>query len=81
VLILFELVVGRAANGERSVPPNIPNFVAEMIETVLWSTSRPSFHDILEILKSEEFKIEDGVDSAEVFAFVNWVESTEKSEK
>jgi hypothetical protein len=35
----------------------------------------------LEILKSKYFRIEPGVDSEEVFAFVNWVESTEQSEK
>jgi hypothetical protein len=76
-LILLEIVVGRPVRGERFVPPNIPEFVAEIIETGFWPTSQHSFNDILEILKRNGFKIEDRVDSAEVFAFVNWVESTE----
>jgi hypothetical protein len=36
-----------------------------------------SFNTILEILKRHDFEIEDGVDSAEVSAFVSWVESAE----
>jgi hypothetical protein len=56
--ILFEIVVGRPANGETSVPTNIPDFVAKIIETGLWSERRCSFHDILEILKKNSFQIE-----------------------
>jgi hypothetical protein len=44
-------------------------------------SSRPgrsySFNTILEILKQNKFQIEDGVDTAEVSAFVSWVESAE----
>jgi serine/threonine protein kinase len=79
--ILFEIVVGRPANGEVSVPTNIPYFVSEIIETGLWSKRGCSFNDILEILRKNRFQIENGVDSAEVFAFINWVESAEQSEK
>jgi hypothetical protein len=75
--ILFEIVVGRPANGETSVPTNIPYFVSEIIETGLLPGRQCSFHDILDFLKENDFQIEDGVDSAEVFAFVNWVESAE----
>jgi serine/threonine protein kinase len=79
--ILFEIVVGRPANGEGSVPTNIPSFVSRIIKTGLWSKKRCSFADVLEILKENNFQIEDGVDSAEVFAFISWVESAEQEEK
>jgi serine/threonine protein kinase len=79
--ILFEIVVGRQAHGETSVPANIPDFVSQIIHAGLWSGSQCSFHDILEILKKNDFQIEDGVDSAEVFAFISWVESAEQSER
>jgi hypothetical protein len=36
------------------------------------------FSTILKILKQNDFEIEDGVDSAEVSAFVDWVESTDR---
>jgi hypothetical protein len=35
----------------------------------------------LEILKKNDFQIEDGVDPAEVSLFVNWVESAEWPDK
>jgi hypothetical protein len=35
----------------------------------------------LDILKENEFQIEDDVDSAEVSAFVSWVESAEQPAK
>jgi hypothetical protein len=76
--ILLEIVVGRPVNGERSVPTSIPAFVSQIIEAALWSGRQYSFHDILDILKHNNFQIEDGVDSVEVFAFINWAESTEQ---
>jgi serine/threonine protein kinase len=79
--ILFEIVVGRPAKGEASVPTSIPSFVSKIIETGLWSERQFSFHDILELLKENDFQIEDGVDSAEVFAFVNRIESAEQPAK
>jgi serine/threonine protein kinase len=81
--ILFEILFQRSAQDETSIPTGIPNFVSQIIETGLKMTSKTkcSFHDIFEILKRNDFRILDDVDSAEVSAFVNWVESTEYPEK
>jgi serine/threonine protein kinase len=81
--ILFELVVGRPAKDEISVPRDIRRFVCEITEKGLWlkSVREFTFHDIFEILKQNKFQIEDGVDSKEVSAFVSWVESTESPQK
>jgi hypothetical protein len=78
-LILFEIVVGGSATGAASIPASIPDFVVEIIKLGLYRTSdkRYSFNDIFEILKKNDFQIEDGVDSKVVSAFVNWVESAE----
>jgi hypothetical protein len=57
--IRFEIVVGRSAKGETSVPTNIPYFVSRIIETGLWSERQCSFHEILEFLKKNDFQIED----------------------
>jgi hypothetical protein len=40
-----------------------------------------SFGNIFEILKENELRIEDGVDSVEVSALVSWVGSAERPEK
>jgi hypothetical protein len=81
--ILFELVFGGPSRGEVSIPTAIPDFVSKIIESGLSLTSRRScsFNTILDILKQNDFKIEDGVDSAEVSAFVSWVESAEYPNK
>jgi serine/threonine protein kinase len=81
--ILFEIVVGPAAQGESSIPTTIPAFVSQIIERGLSPTSETkcSLNVICDILKHNNFLIEDGVDSAEVSAFVSWVESAEQSEK
>jgi hypothetical protein len=50
---------------------------SEIIDAGLWSKREYSFKDIFDILKETGFAIEDGVDSAEVSAFVEWVESAE----
>jgi hypothetical protein len=73
--ILFELVVGRPAKNERSVPRNIPRFVREIIERGLWMKSKRefTFHSIFKRLKQNEFRIEEGIDSAEVSSFVSCV--------
>jgi serine/threonine protein kinase len=83
VLILFEIVAGRPAKDEISVPANIPAFISGIIEFGLSSFSGTSysFNTILRILKQNNFQIEDGVDSAEVSAFVSWVESAEQPEQ
>jgi hypothetical protein len=79
VSIVSEILVGRPARSEISVPTNIPSFVSEIIEVCLYlrSDGEYSFHDIFETLKANEFRIDDDVDSAEVSAFVSWIESAE----
>jgi hypothetical protein len=81
--ILFEIMIGVRPQGELSIPTGIPDFVSRIIKSGLSriSKTRYSFNMILEILKQNEFQIEDGVDSAEVSAFVNWVESAESPDK
>jgi serine/threonine protein kinase len=81
--ILFELVFGRPPQGEASIPTGIPDFVSKIIKSGLSPISRRhySFNTILGTLKQNEFQIEDGVDSAEVSAFVSWVESCEYPDK
>jgi hypothetical protein len=78
-LILLEIVVGGSATGVQSIPASIPDFVAEIIKLGLYRTSvkRYSFDDIFEILKENNFRIEDSVDSEEVSTFASWVESAE----
>jgi hypothetical protein len=70
---------GRPPQGDSSIPNGIPDFVSTIIESGLSSISRTSysFNNILKILKQNNFQIEDDVDSAEVSAFVSWVESAE----
>jgi hypothetical protein len=82
-LILFELIFGSPPQGEVSIPTGIPNLVSKIIKSGLSPISRTSysFNTILEILKQNDFQIESGVDSAEVLAFVSWVESTEDPDK
>jgi serine/threonine protein kinase len=81
--ILFELVFGSPPQGETSIPRGIPDFVSRIIKSGLSPLSRMSysFNTILDILKQNNFEIEDGVDSAKVSAFVNWVESAEHPNK
>jgi hypothetical protein len=77
--ILFELVFGPPPKGEISIPTGTPGFVCRIIKSGLSPRSRRSysFNSVLEILKEHDFRIKDGVDSAEVSAFVNWIESAE----
>jgi hypothetical protein len=81
--ILFELVFGCPPQCEASIPTGIPDFVSRIIKTGLSPISgrSSSFNTILDILKQNDFSIEDGVDSGEVSAFVSWVESVEHPEK
>jgi hypothetical protein len=80
VSILSELVFGHPPQDETAIHTVIPGFVSTIIESRLSPTSRRSysFNAILNILKQNDFKIEDDVDSAEVSAFVSWVESSEQ---
>jgi hypothetical protein len=73
--ILFELMFGSPPTGEGSIPTGIPSFVLNEYPT---SETRYSFDDIFKILKQANVQIGDGVDSAEVSAFVWWVESAEQ---
>jgi hypothetical protein len=70
---------GRPSQGEVSIPTGIPDFVSRIIKSGLSpiSGTNYSFNDILKILKENDFRIEYGVDSAEVSRFVSWVESAE----
>jgi hypothetical protein len=81
VAVLFEIIVGHPPTDESGIPSEVPLFVSDLIEAGLSGESRRlfSFGNILEILKSHDFKIVPGVDSAEVFAFVDWIEEFEQS--
>jgi serine/threonine protein kinase len=81
--ILFELVFGRPLEDEASIPTVIPDFVPRIIKSGLSPISARSysFNTILKTLKENDFAIEDGVDSREVSAFINWVESAEPPNK
>jgi serine/threonine protein kinase len=83
VSILSELVFGYPPQDETAIHTAIPGFVSTIIESRLSPTSRRrySFNAILDILKQNDFKIEDDVDSAEVSAFVSWVETAESTDK
>jgi serine/threonine protein kinase len=80
--ILFEIIVGRPSMDEISVPTNIPTFICDIIERGLWLKSEREFSldDIFNILKKNEFRIADDVDSAEVSAFIKWIEFAEHPE-
>jgi serine/threonine protein kinase len=81
--ILFELVFGGPPQSEASIPMGVPDFVSSIIKSgrSAMSGTSYSFNSIFDILKQNNFEIEDGVDSAEVSAFVSWVESAEQSDK
>jgi hypothetical protein len=83
--IMIEIIVGRPAtqsdvsNGQAIFPADVPMFVLEMI-SVDQSADREiseSFNDIFDDLKENDFQILFGVDSAEVLAFVTWIEQLE----
>jgi serine/threonine protein kinase len=60
------------------IPGFVPTFVSVLIKSGLSANprERPLFDDMSEALKRNYFKIIDGVDSDEVSAFVNLVESS-----
>jgi hypothetical protein len=85
VSILIEIIVGHPVilsgveQCEVTLPRDVPVFVSELIESGQsreWRIGH-SFNDIFEILKTNDFEIVSGVDSADVLAFVDWVESNE----
>jgi hypothetical protein len=61
----------------------IPRFVSEFVRELIMSglstnpNDRPSFNDVIEILKHNSFRIVEEVDSEAVFAFFASVESSE----
>jgi serine/threonine protein kinase len=83
--ILFEIIVGHpwtmsgVINGETILHADIPIFVSELIVAGQSPESGiyESLNDIINILKKNNFVIVSGVDSADVLAFVEWVESHE----
>jgi hypothetical protein len=70
---------GHPPQREVAIPTGSPNFISEIFESGLSPKfrTRCSFNTILEILKRNNFEIEDDVDSAGISAFVSWVESVE----
>jgi hypothetical protein len=86
-MILFEIAVGRlvneaeAANLREIHLLDVPEFISEIIREELSpnSGSKKSFLDIFNILKRNEFRIFNGVNSDEVSEFVNRVELAEQS--
>jgi hypothetical protein len=66
----------------RLFPRRFPGFLRSIVEDALGleSTNKRSFNDILRILKQHNFQIMAGVDSAEVSALVDVIESWENSE-
>jgi hypothetical protein len=85
VSILIEIIIGHSAilsgvaQGEVSLLRDVPEFLSELIEAGQSPKLRisQSFNDIFDILKRNDFGIVSGVDSADVLAFVGWVESFE----
>jgi hypothetical protein len=80
VSILSEIIVGFPVEDEANIPADVPKFVCEMIQSGLsgeW-IRQFSFLDIFETLKQNNFGIVSGVDTAEVCAFVSWVEEFEQ---
>jgi serine/threonine protein kinase len=84
-LILFEIIGGNPStlpgviNDQTSLPSGIPMFVSKLIVAGQSPESGlcQSFNEIFNILKKNDFRILSGVDSADVLAFVEWVESFE----
>jgi hypothetical protein len=77
--ILSVTAVG-ASDGQSGRGSGVPTFVSEIIERGLFASTitRESMGNIFKILQRKGFKVVDGVDSDEVFAFVNWVEAYEQ---
>jgi hypothetical protein len=76
-------VFGCPPQCDTSIPTGIPDSVSEMTVSGLFhiSVKSYSFNTILDILKHNHFQIEDSVNSAEVSAFINWLESAQQSDK
>jgi serine/threonine protein kinase len=68
-----EVEICFADDGERvAIPSFIPSFLGELIERNLWpQRQKSSFHEIYEVLKSNDFDIVEGTDVNEVLRFVS----------
>jgi hypothetical protein len=77
--IFSKIVIGTSCEHGCS-DSTMPLFVRKMIERGESSDSKAigSFSDILTILKKDNFKIMDGVDTEEVSHFVKWIEWSER---
>jgi serine/threonine protein kinase len=76
----FSLIAVGASNGQSEGDSDIPTFVSEIIQRGLFTDSRTgeSMGKIFNTLQQNEFKVMNGVNSDEVFTFVNSVESSER---
>jgi serine/threonine protein kinase len=77
---LLSQIVIDGSSEENRISQSVPAFVLKTIEQGQSSDSNAtvSFVEIFETLKSEKFKILEGVDSKEVFNFVSWIELSER---
>jgi hypothetical protein len=79
-LVAILIVVLRVVNGKLpDIPGEIPFFVGDLIRRC-WSREpddRPTFGEILEVLRANEFKLSDDCDCCLISSYVNWVEQNE----
>jgi hypothetical protein len=68
------------SDGQSGHSSGVPAFVSEIIERGLFANTRigESMGNIFQTLQQNGFQVVDGVDSDEVFAFINRVESSEQ---
>jgi hypothetical protein len=68
-------------DSKRTVKLGVSRFVSEIIEKIQFEKWKRvnSLTSIIDILKSNKFEIEEGVDSEEVLEFVRWIEFMEQS--
>jgi serine/threonine protein kinase len=85
VSLLFEIIVGHPwtlsddANSEGILDPIVPEMVLDIIDAIgMDCGSKCSLNSIFSILEANDFQIVSGVDSAEVLAFVHWVQQSEE---
>jgi serine/threonine protein kinase len=85
--LLVEITVGQPSilagdrDSEGTVKLGVSILVSEIIEKIQsknWMRVN-SLNSIIDILKKNEFQIEEGVDSEEVLEFVRWIEFMEQS--
>jgi hypothetical protein len=82
--LLFQIAIGDPGDPNTwAVIADVPEFVPEIIRAIQLQDYDKigSFDDIVVLLKRNEFRISNEVDSAEVWKFVNWVELWEQSDQ